>query len=133
MRNRRTLCYNINIMTIDIQYFKEKLEEEKKRLEVSLADVGQKNPDNPSDWEGKSEPLDAERSDRIDTADNIEKYESNTAVVNELETRLNNINAALGRIEDGTYGKCKISGGPIEEDRLEANPAADTCKEHMND
>ena len=133
MRDRPTLCYNINIMTIDIQYFKKKLEEEKERLEVSLADVGQKNPDNPSDWEGKSEPIDAERADKIDTADNIEEYESNVAIVNELETRLNNINAALGRIEDGSYGKCKISGGMIEEDRLEANPAADTCKEHMND
>ena len=120
-------------MTIDIQHFKKKLEDEKERLEVSLADVGQKNPDNPSDWEGKSEPLDAERSDKIDTADNIEEYESNTAIVNELETRLNNINAALQRIKDDAYGKCKISGGMIEEDRLEANPAADTCKEHMND
>lgn len=120
-------------MIIDIKHFKEELEKEKKQLEVSLAEVGQKNPDNPADWEGTSEPLDAERSDKIDTADNIEEYESNVAVVNELETRLNNINAALQRIEDGTYGKCKISGGLIEEDRLEANPAADTCKKHMND
>ena len=120
-------------MTIDIQHFKKKLEEEKERLEVSLADVGQKNPNNPSDWEGKSEPIDAERADKIDTADNIEEYESNTAVVNTLEVRLNNINAALQRIENGTYGICQTSGEPIEEDRLEANPAADTCKEHMND
>ena len=120
-------------MTIDIQHFKKKLEEEKEGLEVSLAEVGQKNPDNPSDWEGRSEPIDAERADKIDTADNIEEYESNVAVVNELETRLNNINAALKRIEDGIYGTCRISENLIEEDRLEANPAADTCKEHMND
>jgi len=119
-------------MTIDIEYFKKKLEEEKKRLEISLAEVGQKNPDNPADWEGKSEQVDAEKSDSIDVADNIEEYESNNAVVNELEVRLNNIKAALKRIENGTYGICQISGDPIEKDRLEANPAADTCKKHMN-
>jgi len=120
-------------MTIDIEYFKKKLEEEKKRLEISLADVGQKNPSNSSDWEGKPEQLDAEHSDSVDVADNIEEYESNTAVVNELEARLNGIKAALKRTEDGTYGICQISGDPIEKDRLEANPAADTCKKHMND
>ncbi|MCK5591842.1 MAG: hypothetical protein KAI72_07805 [Candidatus Pacebacteria bacterium] len=120
-------------MTINIEYFKNKLEEEKKVLEESLSDVGQQNPDNPSDWQGKPEDIDAEHSDKIDTADNIEEYESNTAIVNTLEERLNNIKAALKRIEDGTYGVCRISGDPIEEDRLEANPAADTSKKHMND
>ena len=120
-------------MTIDTQYFKKKLEEEKELLEKSLAKVGMINPNNPKDWIGKPEPIDAEHSDKIDTADNIEEYESNTAVTNTLEIRLNNVNAALQRIEDGTYGKCKVSGESIEEDRLEANPAADTCKEHMND
>ncbi len=118
-------------MTIDIEYFKKKLEEEKKSLEESLAEVGTINPSNPEDWEGKPEPLDEEHSDKIDTADNIEEYEANTAVVNTLEARLQNVKAALQRIQDGAYGICKVSGDPIEKDRLEANPAADTCKKHM--
>ncbi len=120
-------------MTIDTQIFKTKLEEEKKQLEASLSEVGRKNPANPSDWEGKAEEIDAEKADPIDVADNIEEYETNTAVTSELEIRLNNINAALNRIENNTYGVCRVCKKEIEKDRLEANPAAGTCKEHIND
>ena len=37
------------------------------------------------------------------------------------------IEAALGRIEDGTYGLCTVCGGPIGEERLEAVPYATLC------
>ncbi len=36
------------------------------------------------------------------------------------------------RIEDGTYGVCTVSGEEIETERLEADPAAKTCKAHLN-
>ncbi|MCA9353454.1 TraR/DksA C4-type zinc finger protein [Candidatus Nomurabacteria bacterium] len=42
------------------------------------------------------------------------------------------VEGALKRIENGTYGTCSVCGEKIEEDRLGANPAADTCKAHMN-
>lgn len=127
------LWYYKYIMTIDTQKFKVQLEEEKKELEISLEDVGQKNPAIPGDWEGKAENIDAEKSDPIDVADNIEEYETNTAVTSELEVRLKNINTALDKIENGKYGTCRVCKKEIEEDRLEANPAAQTCKEHIND
>ena len=37
------------------------------------------------------------------------------------------IDAALVRIEDGTYGVCSACGGPIGEERLEAVPYATLC------
>ena len=40
---------------------------------------------------------------------------------------LSEIDAALGRIEDGTYGVCTVCGGPIGEERLEAVPYATLC------
>jgi RNA polymerase-binding transcription factor DksA len=120
-------------MTKDIQSYKSLLEEEKIRLESSLADVGKKNPSNPEDWQGKAENIDEERADPTDTADNIEEYESNTAIVAELETRLEYIEDALERIENGSYGMCRICGGEIEDDRLTANPAAETCKAHVSE
>ena len=49
-----------------------------------------------------------------------------------LQARLTDVNVALGKIENGTYGICEVSGEPIEADRLEANPAARTNKAHMN-
>jgi RNA polymerase-binding protein DksA len=37
------------------------------------------------------------------------------------------IEAALGRIDAGTYGVCAACGGPIGEERLEAVPYATLC------
>jgi RNA polymerase-binding transcription factor len=37
------------------------------------------------------------------------------------------IDAALARIENGTYGRCDACGGPIDEERLEAVPYATLC------
>jgi DnaK suppressor protein len=39
------------------------------------------------------------------------------------------IEAALTRIDDGTYGVCSACGGPISEERLEAVPYATLCIE----
>ena len=37
------------------------------------------------------------------------------------------------KIEDGSYGTCETGNDhPIEKERLDANPAARTCKAHMN-
>ncbi|MFA6566536.1 MAG: TraR/DksA C4-type zinc finger protein [Candidatus Paceibacterota bacterium] len=49
-----------------------------------------------------------------------------------MEVRLNEINAALERTEKGGYGICRVCQGEIEDERLEANPAAETCKGHIN-
>jgi len=43
---------------------------------------------------------------------------------------LKEIDQALARMEDGTYGLCSVCGQPIPEERLEALPQAMTCKEH---
>ena len=43
------------------------------------------------------------------------------------------IKRALKKIKDDEYGKCELCGEDIEEDRLEANPAARTCKKHMGE
>ncbi len=52
-------------------------------------------------------------------------------ILEQLEKQMSEIDAALERIENGTYGICEISGQPIEKERLEANPSARTCIKHM--
>ncbi len=64
-------------------------------------------------------------------ADEIEEFDENIAIVNTLESRYKEVNGALERIEAGTYGVCTTCGEEIEADRLEANPSASTCKQHM--
>lgn len=116
---------------IDTDYFKEKLEEELLLVEKELNNVGRKNPDNALDWEAEPGEMNIDSADSNEVADNIEEFEGNAAVLKELEIRYNDIKAALSKIENGTYGICEISGDPIEEERLIANPAARTCKKHM--
>ncbi len=41
--------------------------------------------------------------------------------------RLADIDAALARLDDGTYGWCQRCGGSIGRDRLEAMPTATRC------
>ena len=116
-------------MNTDI--YKQKLLEEQTKLEAELATVGQKNPANQNDWEGKPEVVEIDRADEEEVADKIEGYETNTAIVKQLETRLLEVTTALGKIDTGTFGTCTVCGKEIEADRLEANPAAMTCKLHM--
>lgn len=119
--------------TIDTTKFKAKLENELKTLEAELNTVGHKNPNNPKDWEASSGEVDINASDSADIADNIESYESNTAILKPLETQYNDVKLALDKIKKGTYGVCEIGGEAIESARLEANPAARTCVAHMNE
>lgn len=115
---------------MDTTAFSTRLSEEKAKLEAELSTLGRRNPSNPNDWEAL--PPEGEReSDPNDAADLMEGYSENAAILADLENRYNDVLAALARIEDGSYGTCAVSGEPIEEDRLNADPAAKTCKAHM--
>lgn len=118
--------------TIDTEYFKKKLEKELKTLDTELKSVGHKNPSNPKDWEPGTTDVDVEASDLADTADNIENYELNTAILKPLEKQYNDVKLALDKIRKGAYGVCEIGKEPIEQERLEANPAARTCLKHKD-
>lgn len=119
-------------MTLDIPHFKQKLEAELATLEAELKSVGRKNPDNPNDWEAKPPVENIPMADENEVADTIEDFEQNAAILKQLEIRYNEVKGALKRIADGTYGTCKVTGDPIELERLEANPAAETCIAHKD-
>lgn len=83
------------------------------------------------DWVAKPESSGNEADVNIE-ADLVEGWNERRATLAELETRYHNIKRALRKIEDGIFGICEVSGEPIETDRLEANPAARTCKAHLD-
>ncbi|MEX2010372.1 MAG: hypothetical protein WD874_01010 [Parcubacteria group bacterium] len=118
-------------MTINTEHFKKLLEKEKGELEEQLSLVARKNPDNPSDWEATPPEKDSSQADENVVADAIADYEDNNAIVNTLESRYNDVKSGLDKIKHGVYGICQVCKKEIECDRLEANPAARTCKEHM--
>ncbi len=114
-----------------IKHFKEKLEKEKELLISELKTVAKVNPNNPDDWEAKKVDADISQADRNEVADEIGNFENNVAILKNLEIRFKEVNDALRRITEGKYGICEVGGELIEDDRLEANPAANTCKKHM--
>ncbi|MFA1545001.1 TraR/DksA family transcriptional regulator [Actinomadura chokoriensis] len=49
------------------------------------------------------------------------------ASLSRARARLADIDDALRRLGEGTYGVCEQCGGPVGDDRLAARPAARTC------
>lgn len=116
-------------MNLDIQHFKTLLEAEKAKIEEELGAIATK--DENGVWQTVQKETE-DTADREDVAGAIESYENNENTVSILGAELNEVNRALDKIAAGTYGTCEVSGEEIEADRLEANPSARTCKQHMN-
>ena len=115
---------------IDTEKMKELLEKEQLELEETLARHGSKDSKS-DDWQGgAAKDFKTEPADKNETADKMEELVVNVQLVEELETRYENILIALKKIEDGTYGICENGGEKIPANRLAANPAARTCIEH---
>ena len=106
---------------------------ERAKLESELKRLGHRSAENPADWQANATDLNIPLADPNEVADQIEEFETKYATEEELETRYNEVLAALERIKNGTYGICEVNGEPIEKERLEANPAARTCIAHKND
>ena len=49
------------------------------------------------------------------------------ATVDEVDRLLDEVEAALTRLDEGTYGACGQCGGPIEDSRLSIEPTLRTC------
>ncbi len=111
-----------------INKYEEKLEKEKKLLEEELGSLGEI--DKSGEWEAvpENEMNKQEVQDEGDMADRSEDFEERSSEVSPLEDRLEDINKALDRIKNNKYGICENCNKKIEEDRLEANPAAFLCK-----
>ena len=78
------------------------------------------------------------RDQLIDTAGDVgdasvaDEAESEDFAEGELDsTTLQQVQAALRRIENGTFGQCLVDGGPIELARLDAIPWAPYCIRHQ--
>lgn len=119
-------------MSQDTTIFEKKLREEKIRLDSELATIAHREKGTKR-WEAIGTMTDGSiDADSNEVADKLEEFETNQAIAGSLNAELGDVEAALDRIEQGIYGVCEICGKPIEEDRLMANPAARTCKAHIN-
>ena len=117
-------------MALDKKKIKEELEKEKDILLEQMRDIGKLDPET-NKWEATPEKQDYPESDQNEMADRFEDFEERNSVLKELELRLNNILHALKELDKESFGKCEVCKKDIEMSRIKANPAARTCKKHL--
>lgn len=117
---------------MEIQDLKHKLEDELLVLEGELRDLGWENPQT-GEWEATGGDIDSTATEEDELADRQEQFGINQAEVAPLEARWKEVKEALRKMDEGLYGVCDVCGEKIEEDRLDANPAARTCVLHMGE
>ena len=65
-----------------------------------------------------------------DTGTETFEREKDFSLLEQLEAEIGDLDAALRKIDEGTYGSCEVCGKEIQPDRLEAMPGTRTCFEH---
>jgi RNA polymerase-binding transcription factor DksA len=109
---------------IDGEAARDRLERERERVTSLIAGL-------------RDEGLDQEESDQVgelthydqhpaDQASETFEREKDLSILEQLEDELAEIEAALQRLDEGTYGVDEVTGEPIDPERLEAIPTART-------
>ena len=112
--------------TIDTAHFRELLLDERHRVERALAGLREGHP---GSMEDEAEEVNGglDTDDLGDTASITLGREIDYTLGEHSQTVLGEIDAALARIEAGTYGTCTNCGNEISVGRLEAYPWASLC------
>ena len=106
---------------VDLGQARTRLEQERIRVESLMRDLRA----SVSEREGEA---DAQPTtfDPADAASDTVQRTEDLSILESLETELGEIDAALARVADGTYGIDQLTGEPIDPARLEAVPTART-------
>jgi DnaK suppressor protein len=116
------------VSSTDTDEFRTLLEQERARLTSA---VGFLHDENPGTIEEELGEVGSGGTDNHlgDTASATFDRELDQGLEEGAQQTLAEIDAALKRIEDGTYGICEICGKPIGDERLRALPWARLCIE----
>jgi DnaK suppressor protein len=114
------------VSVIDVDEFRELLIEERGRLVKTVSFLHAENPGSLEDELGEL-GLGSSDNHLGDTATATYDRELDQGLEEGVQQTLGEIDAALGRIDDGTYGRCLMCGEQISEARLRAIPWARLC------
>ena len=110
---------------VDTERFRGILEEERQRV---LDAINYLHEETPGSLEDETEEIVGNSDNHLgDTATATLDREIDYSLEENSEQVLRAIDAALRRIDEGTYGICETCGQPISEERLEAIPYATQC------
>lgn len=102
----------------ELERFKKLLEEQKAEYQETL---------NTSLESAKGQELDQQRIGRLSRMDALQSQSIVQAANQRMLGELSQIEAALGRIERGTFGACQLCGREITTARLELYPSTTEC------
>src|SRR5205807_5330416 len=102
------------------------LERERARLEGVRETFADEHLHDESEEENLSE-LSSIDQHQADVGTETFEREKDLSILEQVEAELDDVEHALRRLDDGTYGTCEACGKPIGEERLEAMPATRFC------
>jgi RNA polymerase-binding transcription factor DksA len=115
---------------MESEHARDRLAAERERLENVKSSLEADGLGTESESESLSELSDADQH-QADTATETFDRERDFSILEQVEAELHDVERALQRLDEGTYGRCEACGEPIEEERLEALPAARFCLKHQ--
>lgn len=108
-------------VTTQFNLLRSRLESEQKRLTVELEQL--KASVRPANERREGSPFGKREEEATETLE----LETRLALEKRVRDQLAEIEHALSKFEDGTYGLCDLCGQPIDPARLEALPQANLC------
>lgn len=117
---------------MDLDAARERLQQEKQRLQAT---VDSRSEEDPSDETQQSSTGELSSYDQhpADAATETFEREKDMTITTSIEQQIEEIDAALERVESGSYGKCEECGRDINPARLEAQPMARFCIDHAEE
>jgi RNA polymerase-binding protein DksA len=112
--------------TVQTERFRALLLEERERVVAAIDHLHHANPGSLEDETGELVSGSADNH-MADTATATFDRELDYTLGDNAEAVLRGIDEALKRIDDGSYGRCRVCGREIPEERLEARPWTDLC------
>ena len=113
---------------MDTEDARDRLEEERIRLAGLREGFEADGLTSESEEESLGE-LSSQDQHQADVGTETFEREKDLSILEQVESELDDVEHALQRLEEGTYGICEACGKPIEEERLRAMPAARFCLE----
>jgi DnaK suppressor protein len=111
---------------VEFDVARQRLGEERIRLGRIRAGYEQEHLTTESETDSVAE-LSANAQHQADLGTETFTRERDLSILEHVDAELSDVEHALRRLDEGTYGLCEACGEPIADDRLEAMPAARFC------
>lgn len=111
---------------MESEHVRQHLDEERQRLAGIRTGFDEAHLTTESESESLAD-LSANAQHQADTGAETFNRERDLSILEHIDAELADVEHALQRLDDGTYGTCEACGRPIGDERLEAMPAARFC------